>query len=174
MKCGPHIVNVGIGTGTRVERRRPVGSAAPGPPQLKTEARPFSSVRSTCPSTTMAPSTRLSALSRQVFLTSRTRISIPQVLSPRRTLSTQSRVTPVERRWQRCPARMPTTTLRSFSVSASSRAASALAFAEPEEPSVEEDVNLNANDEGTLPANRLRNIAIIAHGESLSQILVCN
>jgi hypothetical protein len=55
---------------------------------------------------------------------------------------------------------------RHFGASSISRGATALAFAE-EEPGDEVDFH-----QGTLPGGRLRNIAIIAHGEFVVQIIV--
>ncbi|KAJ2936338.1 hypothetical protein H1R20_g761, partial [Candolleomyces eurysporus] len=110
----------------------------------------------------MATRTKLSTLSRQVLTSSPRRFSVPQILSPRRSLSSRVQLSYPSCRpqlqvghSQRCPT--SPRGRRHFGASSTSRGATALAFAE-EEPVEEIEV-----DQGTLPASKLRNIAIIAH-----------
>ncbi|RXW14478.1 hypothetical protein EST38_g11375 [Candolleomyces aberdarensis] len=110
----------------------------------------------------MATRTKLSTLSRQVLTSSPRRFSVPQILSPRRSLS--NRIQPsypgCRPQLQVCHNQQCLTSARGrrhFGASSTSRGATALAFAE-EEPVEEIEV-----DQGTLPASKLRNIAIIAH-----------
>ena len=104
--------------------------------------------------------TKLSTLSRHVF-------SVPQILFPH--LSLSNRVQPSYTQLQVGHSQRCLTNSRGrrhFGASSISRGATALAFAE------EEPVDKVDFDQGTLPAGRLRNIAIIAHGEFVVQIIV--
>ncbi|KAF6752444.1 GTP-binding protein TypA [Ephemerocybe angulata] len=108
----------------------------------------------------MSANSKLSTLSKQVLASSRRRVTVPQLsflakpsrFFPCRPLSTGLRA-------QRTRA-LGVELARSFTASAQSRGAAAAALAEDEEPEVVHNVE---HDLGTLPAEKIRNIAIIAH-----------
>ncbi|TEB24538.1 GTP-binding protein TypA [Coprinellus micaceus] len=115
----------------------------------------------------MSAHSTLSTLSRQVISSSRRRYTVPQLsflsspsssrLLPARPLSTGIRLSARTNGYLNSRSRVEVESRRPFSRSATARAATAPALAEePEEEIV-------ADEQGTLVAEKIRNIAIIAH-----------